>query len=185
MKLSKQQLGYLAGIMDGEGTITFSYHKNRMSMPSAVTYVCVVANSNPLIIKGVTSLLGLIPVKYAVYTQRHKRSVKESYLVQIRGMESAKLYIKMIRPYLIGKKQQADLLMEYLKRRKPHIKVKSMTERDWQIIETVRHMNRNYGTSFPAETTRESLPIEGDDIVRPSQRCEESTRNEWTESEIS
>jgi len=170
MRLSEAQIGYLAGIVDGEGSITFVYHKCRTSRSkSAVAYVCPVANSNPLIIEAVTFLLDILGVRYAVHSPKrewNKKAKKRPYAVHIKGMDSAKVFLKVICESLRGKREQAELVLEYLERRKEGKRVKFVTDRDLQIIDSVRSLNRNYGALFPVETTREPSVTAEEDIVR-------------------
>jgi len=171
-RLSDLQVGYLAGIMDGEGTITFVYHKSKTDVNvihSPVVFVCAVANSNPLIIESVTSLLRALGIRHKVFTPKkewNKKAKKRPYAVHVQGMDSAKAYLKVIGEYLSGKKEQATLTLEYLERRKEGQRVKEITERDLQIIATVRDMNRNYGADFTVETKRQPSVTAEEVIVR-------------------
>jgi hypothetical protein len=184
MRLSGTQIGYLAGIMDGEGTVTFVYHKSRTNVNvihSPVVYICAVANSNPLIIERVASLLDKLSIRYGIHSPKrewNKKAVKKPYAIHLKGMDSAKKYLKVIREALSAKKEQAELVLEYLERRKEGRRVKSITERDLLIIESVRSLNRNYGTSFSVETKRQPSVTAEEVIVRPSQRCEETDGND-------
>ena len=171
-RLSDLQVGYLAGIMDGEGTITFVYHKSKTNVNvihSPVVFLCAVANSNPLIIESVTSLLRALGIRHKVFTPKkewNKKAKKRPYAVHVQGMDSAKAYLKVIGEFLSGKKEQATLTLEYLERRKEGQRVKEITERDLQIIATVRDMNRNYGADFTVETKRQPSVTAEEVIVR-------------------
>jgi len=173
-KLSDLQVGYLAGIMDGEGTITFVYHKSKTNVNvihSPVVFVCAVANSNPLIIKSVTSLLDKLPIRYKVFSPKKEwnpKAKKKPYAVHIQGIDSAKNFLNVIGKHLGGKKEQAKLTLEYLERRKEGQRVKEITERDLQIIKTVRDMNRNYGTELTVETKRQPSVTAEEVIVQPA-----------------
>jgi hypothetical protein len=79
-------------------------------------------------------------------------------------MDSIKAYLKVIREYLSGKTAQAELVLEYLERRKEGQRVKEITERDLQIIATVRDMNRNYGADFTVETKRQPS-LTGEEVI--------------------
>ena len=79
-RLSDLQVGYLAGIMDGEGTITFVYHKSKTNVNvihSPVVFLCAVANSNPLIIESVTSLLSILGIKHKVFSPKKEWNKKD------------------------------------------------------------------------------------------------------------
>jgi hypothetical protein len=169
-RLSDLQVGYLAGIMDGEGTITFVYHKSKTNVNvihSPVVFLCAVANSNPLIIEAVTSLLRSLGIRHKVFTPKkewNKKAKKRPYAVHVQGMDSAKAFLKVICEHLSGKKAQAELTLEYLERRKEGQRVKEITERDLQIIATVRGMNRNYGSDFTVETKRQPS-LTGEEVI--------------------
>jgi hypothetical protein len=171
-RLSDLQVGYLAGIMDGEGCITFVYHKCKTNVNvihSPVVFLCAVANSNPLIIESVTSLLRSLEIRHKVYTPKkewNKKAKKRPYAVHVLGMDSIKAYLNVIGEHLSGKKAQATLTLEYLERRKEGQRVKEITERDLQIIATVRDMNRNYGADFTVETKRQPSVTAEEVIVR-------------------
>lgn len=171
-RLSDLQVGYLAGIMDGEGTITFVYHKSKTNVNvihSPVVFLCAVANSNPLIIESVTSLLRVLGIRHKVFSPKkewNKKAKKRPYAVHVQGMDSAKAYLSVIGESLSGKKEQATLTLEYLERRKEGQRVKEITERDLQIIATVRGMNRNYGADFTVETKRQPSVTAEEVIVR-------------------
>ena len=172
--LSELQIGYLAGIMDGEGCITFVYHKSKTNVNvlySPVVYVCAVANSNPLIIQTVESLLKNLPIRYKVYSPKkewNKKAKKKPYAIHLMGMNSAKHFLNVICEHLSGKKKQAELVLEYLERREEGQRVKCMTERDWQIIHSVRDMNKNYGADFTVETKRQPSVTAEEVIVQPA-----------------
>lgn len=183
MRLSSTQIGYLAGIMDGEGTITFVYHKCKTNVNvlcSPVVFVCPIANSNPLIIERVASLLDKLSIRYEIYSPKrewNKKAVKRPYAIHLKGMDSSKAYLKVIREHLAGKQQQAEFVLEYLNRRKEGKRVSHITERDLLIIESVRKLNRDYGTRFSVETKRQPSVTSEEVIVRTPQRCGEADRN--------
>ena len=144
-----------------KATITFVYHKSKTNVNvihSPVVFLCAVANSNPLIIESVTSLLRSLGIRHKVFSPKkewNKKAKKRPYAVHVQGMDSAKAFLKVIEPYLFGKREQAQLTLEYLERRKEGQRVKEITERDLQIIELVRFKNKNYGTDFTVETKRQ------------------------------
>jgi hypothetical protein len=165
------QVGYLAGIMDGEGTITFVYHKSKTNVNvlySPVVYISAVANSNPLIIEAVESLLKTLPIRFKTYSPKrewNKKAKKKPYAIHIMGMNSAKAFLNVICKHLKGKKVQAELVLEYLERREEGQRVKFMTERDWQIIHSVRGMNKNYGADFTVETKRQPSVETAEEVI--------------------
>lgn len=116
------KLAWLAGIFDGEGTITTTKN-NGTTRP-----LLQVTNTNQPLLTEVQTLLNELvkrPVR-ACLQQRGKLSVKPCYYLYVTKQSEVKLVLEALIPYLIGKREQAVLLLEYvnirLKRREdnPH-----------------------------------------------------------------
>jgi hypothetical protein len=111
LPLKETEKAYLAGIVDGEGTVTLSrQHKNETPIPSVS-----VANNNLELLKRIKRLLG----GTIVFKKKRKKHHSDSYVWTIR-FDKALQFLKEIRKYLIVKKPQADLII---------LKYKSVTHR--------------------------------------------------------
>lgn len=93
---------YLAGIVDGEGTVTLAkHHRNETPVP----YVAI-ANNNLEMLKWVKTRAGGI----IIHKRRRLVYHKESYAWSVRQARALR-FLKDIRPFLIVKKQQASLIL--------------------------------------------------------------------------
>lgn len=104
--LEEIEKAYLAGIVDGEGTVTLArHHKNEMPAP------CVsVANNNRALLKWIQTRLG------GTIVSKKKRKVwhRDSYAWTIRSNRAIR-FLDEIKRYLIVKKPQAELILKKYK----------------------------------------------------------------------
>jgi hypothetical protein len=111
MTWTKVELAYLAGIIDGEGTIQIEIYCNRRDRPNAHCFTSrlSVINTNVDIIKWIKDKFG-----GSTYMRKtkFKETRKDTYVWHIHadGMLSI---LKGILPYLIIKKQHALLVIEF------------------------------------------------------------------------
>jgi hypothetical protein len=104
--------GYVAGIIDGEGTISI----NRASFPRqpqlSVRYTAIlsVGNTDYKVMELLISLFGGNVVTRPP-TEKHKRF----YVWQARGPHARAILEEHIGPYLLLKRAQSDLLIEFVR----------------------------------------------------------------------
>lgn len=105
--LTDGQKGYIAGILDGEGCIRIG---KRMSPTGFYRYFASVdvSNTNLPIIQVFSGLLGGPIQKRGQH--RRNQHWKECHLWAIRGVR-ASTFLEAIITYLVGKRQQAELLV--------------------------------------------------------------------------
>ncbi len=106
--MNNTEKAYVAGIIDGEGTITLTRRrKNETPCPHIS-----VANTNLEMLEWLRSKLGGIICSKKKYQPHHK----QSYTWTIKLAGKCLQLLSDIRPYLIIKRQHADLLInEYRK----------------------------------------------------------------------
>lgn len=151
MKLSSRDRAYLAGICDGEGTITLRETGGRI-----VVYCIALTNTNADLIAGVIQILKKAGIRtyLSQYSGTHHRQGRKwTWQLLLAGIDNVKLYLRLIRPYLIGKKAQADLVLKFLENRKSGRRVGRKTEQDMFIYWSLRKLNQR-GTSESVETVR-------------------------------
>ena len=102
-------ISYLAGIIDGEGTITLI----RSSNPLRINPVLYITNTNHDLLGKCSNTIEQItnePVYKRVTDQRGNTPV---YRLQIAKRASIQAILKAIAPYLVAKKQQAYLVNHF------------------------------------------------------------------------
>lgn len=96
---------YVAGFIDGEGTITFARTKSRAGNP--------MLKPRLLIGQKLSEVLYLIQEK--VGDGHIMQSGKGLYIFQHDGVRKLPLMLEELLPYLIIKKRQAEILLDYCK----------------------------------------------------------------------
>ena|ERR1700678_3830186 len=144
---SERDIGYMAGILDGEGSLNFS---TTGGWRTVVTAVC---NSNPLIISRVESILESWGVSYVT-----RETHSHFWHVDIKGrVSNKKKFLGIIFDSLVGKKEQARLMMKFMERRRDATWC-SISEDDKAIAARVKQLNRSNRTGS-VTTARAPLPV--------------------------
>ena len=153
--------------------------------------------TSPEVIKEIHLLFGgqLFLRKYGENSKYH--GCKDCLTWQVVTFVMVDKVLNYVHPYLIVKKPQADVLREFLNTKedacykigkgnglrgngiflKPEIFIKRQ-----RLYSLMKQLNqRGYA---PAETKREPPVIQGDVIVRPSEKSEEVIRNDNSASEL-
>lgn len=170
-------LAWLAGIWDGEGTISCrkgTQQRGRKN-PQFAPRVSMV-NTNTEILHGVVDILDALGVKYYFREKGvggFEGSHKQCFIISVETLGNAAKLLTAMRPYLRGKCFQADMMLKFINSRLSKVNLRgrdnqkfcySQEELEW--LDSVIKANGNpRGTS---ETLREAAAREkADDKVRP------------------
>ena len=140
---------YVAGIVDGEGTISISFYRPRGSskiMPNMMPIV-LVSNSNRDLINYLHPLLLGSTLKTAKATDIRK----EVYAIQVARLLDVEALLTQILPYLVVKRRQAELVLEYCALRKKDTLL-SYNDRLFEIAKEVRGLNEKGPAKFSGLT---------------------------------
>jgi hypothetical protein len=140
---------YVAGIVDGEGTISISFYRPRGSskiMPNMMPIV-LVSNSNRDLINYLHPLLLGSTLKTAKATDIRK----EVYAIQVARLLDVEALLTQILPYLVVKRRQAELVLEYCALRKKDTLL-SYNDRLFEIAKEVRGLNEKGPVKFSGLT---------------------------------
>jgi len=145
MNLTETEKAYLAGIIDGEGSICIT-RKKQCSSHKYTTYqpYIEITNLNKDLIDYISS-----KIPYAFKFTRPRTRInsrwRDAYTVQVTGLTHIIELLEQIKPYLIVKRQHAEVMIEYCKSRLRHCfangKEKSYTEREIQLYKKLRTLN--------------------------------------------
>jgi hypothetical protein len=116
--VSDVELGWFAGILDGEGSIGISRlmsHRKNMTLTPRIS----IGNTNIKIIDYVRDILIRIPTTFFVEKRQTKigKNWKNANVIQISHIQGAKDVLDIITPFLVGKKQQAEILLSFVNSR--------------------------------------------------------------------
>lgn len=137
------EIGWLAGIIDGEGYLGFQVYKTRNHHQSISTELSVVNTDEQIIIKAQKIMLkiGVNPyINMSSYKMKNKPTHKNTWKIVVHRLNTVLKVLEVVNPYLTGAKQdRAILVLEYCKSRLinyvPGRHFNPMTEREAQIVD--------------------------------------------------
>lgn len=135
LPMKEAEKAYLAGIVDGEGTVTLTkHHRNETPTPSVS-----VANNSLELLEWIKSLAG----GTIVSKRKRKAHHNNSYAWTIR-MDKAIELLKEIKQYLIVKKPQADLIIQKYKSvtHRAGKYTPEMLEKKMRLVAAIRKLNK-------------------------------------------
>jgi len=133
--LEEVEKAYLAGIVDGEGTVTLmKHHKNETPAPHVS-----VANNNLYLLKWIKSIVGGNICRKKKRLPHHK----DSYAWNVR-QDRALCFLNEIKQYLKIKKQQAELISSTYKKvtNRAGRYTPEMMERKMKLVAKIRVLNQ-------------------------------------------
>jgi hypothetical protein len=165
---TREEIGWLAGIIDGEGYLGFQVENDRRQDRKSfgIRPELHISNTDEAIIlrsQGICRKIGVNP--YIRATKANTRVQKDQYRLQVRDMNKLAVLLNAVRDNLTGLKQQrADLVLEFIALRqqdqwtwiRPQNKtgqsgaIKPYSDREWQIV----HECKAYQERGASETTR-------------------------------
>ncbi len=124
--MTNEQIAYLAGIMDGEGTISVSRTRDKtMKRKASFRPYITVVNTNIELIHWMHEITGLGAISKLYVSKNKKHKSYKRWTVWTRQSEQL---IKSMLPYLRVKKEQALLTLELLSIQKP---VPRLSDEEW------------------------------------------------------
>ena len=137
--LSIEERAYLAGLLDGEGSITVSLRRRgtKSNIMPSMSPLIIFTNSNSDLVKYVHSLIAGSTIK-TVKATSIRRTVWSIQVARLNDIESL---LGQLFQYLIAKKRQAQLILEYCKVRKQDTLL-SYNDRLFEIAKEVRALNK-------------------------------------------
>lgn len=142
----ESELAYLAGIVDGEGTITLERSGiRRLNGVMGLSPKVLVSNTDTAIIQfsiNVMERMGVVPhVKCQLGTYKGRR--KTCYWLSVAGLAKTKKVLVPLLPFLVGKQAQARLLLDFIEYRGDPVLAKGKPYGDYELglLEKVRALN--------------------------------------------
>lgn len=118
MKITQTERAYLAGLWDGEGSITLWRHKRKETGTWRLIASLVLTNTDLKIIEAAEELLTKAG---ATFHRNHiingRDQWKNSYQLTSRNRESVKRALRAMLPFLRGKKEQAQIVLAFVRSR--------------------------------------------------------------------
>jgi len=147
-KFSQIELGYITGLIDGEGSIslTWDYKKDNKKRKVFLCPRITIQMTHKETIDKVHKLLMRSNFIHSLYevsnrSKYYKKHYKNIYRIQMYRAEEIFSLLKIIKPILITKKKQAKLLIEFCESRFKR-KYLAYTDREWAIYKEMRGLNK-------------------------------------------
>lgn len=103
------EIGWLLGIVDGEGCYTMS-KGSKGSYNVSMKFV----NTCPIIMDKIESILRRLGIPFHVYQSFRTANQRPAKRLEINGPRRLIKFLDFVLPYDFGKKDQADLLHKYI-----------------------------------------------------------------------
>jgi hypothetical protein len=174
---------YIAGIWDGEGSFSITRHKIQRGRYEQLRANVSMSNTDERIIHAVKKYAYSIGCGCWIRAYPRRPNTKMQYELKIVSLADRIKFTKSILPYLIGKKERAELLLEFLESRLNKISTRrdgfgrylgrvGFSDEERKLYESVKCMNVR---GIP-ETLRHTP--NGEDKVRPTLKDVELGRND-------
>jgi len=111
-KLEEWQRGYIAGIIEGDGSISIAYDKGGEGATPHYRPSVYVVNTDPRILQHIGDILR-IPKRLRLPQPRHLGN-KPLSTYTIQSLVDVKFLVEQILPYLSGKKDRAELMLKFV-----------------------------------------------------------------------
>lgn len=110
--LRERRLGWFAGIIDGEGTITIRV-KNRKGQSTFLTPVVSMVNTDKLLIDTFVEILKEHEIPHWISYYEPTKNWKPRWQIQISGLRRCKKALPVFKDYLVSKKELAEIVLEW------------------------------------------------------------------------
>lgn len=163
------RLGYLAGILDGEGSFSCyeRHHKGKNNHWTAgIQKNVMIHNTNKAIVEECRDIITEITGEPARFKKENRltKTGKEVWYVWISGGKQLRNLLPVIIPHLVGKRQQAELMLTILNR----VKYSRTTQEERDMVRKIRSLNDKSRPSKSLETntldTTKPVKIESDTL---------------------
>lgn len=129
------QLGWLAGVIDGEGTIAFSPYPLRYAgkviQELRIKPQVIVTNTDKVLIERVAEIFGRsgIGVHFQTRTQHGRefattKKYRPLHVANVSGFKRARKALELICPHLVSKRTKAELVLRYIVQRELKLSAK-------------------------------------------------------------
>jgi hypothetical protein len=127
-------LAYLAGLIDGEGTISCSVHKNKKGF-LALHKQLSIFNTNIVLMSWITSRFS-----GTVHSRIRSEKWKEEHQVKWSATE-ASVILELVLPYLVIKREQAEIFIALHKTKSNSVSIETHEYRQ-RLCDRIQELNK-------------------------------------------
>jgi hypothetical protein len=141
-----QNLSWLAGLWEGEGSVSI-FKNTRETGTTKLTMTLTIVNTDPALILEVLKIADELGVTFHMFENKHDNPKwANSYQLTNRKLETNKIFLEAILPYMRGQKKQiTELALRFIDSRLAKLSENRNfpnTEEEVQIFEKVSSMNK-------------------------------------------
>jgi len=153
-QVTESELGWLAGIYDGEGWFSLKPRRANMDFPEGGVNLSIgIVNTDTAIINNVDLILTKLEVSHYISEKVHD-IWKTRYDITVKKFSEAQKLLTIIKPFLVAKIGQAELLLRFINRRKGLTKCAKYNQEDVHIVNEYRErFSRSQGTPTTTRAT--------------------------------
>lgn len=147
---SQYNIGWLAGIIDGEGCFQIAKQKR----PNKTFYFrpqIVIGNTNVAIIENISKIAKELELPYYILTREKAThiSTRPFHVLTVIGLKRCQKWIDIVHDKVVGKSEQAKIMKEFIEHRlqQPVNSRKgecNLTDKDYQLREAMLKSNLRY-----------------------------------------
>lgn len=152
--LKERKLGWFAGIIDGEGTITIRV-KERKNQSTLLTPVISMVNTNKLLIDTFIEILKEYEIPHWVTYYEGTNNWKEKWAVQISGIKRCQKALPIFKDYLVSKKELAEIVLDWCNNRISILGKRTYySDKDIEIVRLIKSKHGHKLVMKSSETIR-------------------------------
>ena len=191
--LTETEKAYLAGFLDADGMIRLKIGMKNERGPKSLIPLVHYTNTCMMTIKRVMEMLGKSQTNFKANVQRRKNGSgwTDKVEIEIAGLKRVVPFLTALRPYLITKALEGDLLLRFAELRNKGYNLPYGTE-EFRIFEALKYLKK---TRHLRDYTPSADDVLCEDIVRTnaealevaemSARLPIEARKEWARNLVS
>jgi hypothetical protein len=147
-EIKKIKLAWLAGIMDGEGSFGMRRGRNKKNPNVFYNPQTQIVNCNFDMLDEIKSILRFYKIKFSFDIRKDTRKANwsDSGRIALTNLDGNIKFIELIIPFMIAKKPQAKILLEFCKKRK-------------LVDHKSRHLNGNFIKTYDGSEEKVFLEL--------------------------
>jgi hypothetical protein len=112
-RLRRERLAWLGGILDGEGTLTIIEKRRKNKVGSIYQPAITLVNTDKKIIERCIEILKENEIPHWVHFYDKTKKWKRRWRIEVGGLKRVAKSIPILSEFLVGKREQADILKEF------------------------------------------------------------------------
>ncbi|GEM_PF-1875634 len=154
-KVTVTDLAWLAGFVDGEGTITLS---DRRYLNKRISPHFILTNTHFASLDHALDIIGRAGINAHVLQKAEPKKAgnyRPAGTIELAGFERVRKLLVLLQPYLVTKERQTAIVLEFIARRQAQPRFEPVTIEDLEALREIRKLNKRNWTTL-TDYTRDS-----------------------------